>query len=76
MFHNQLRFDFLGYFSAFPIDYNFFYHFFLLCDMEADSKYSLVKEHYSAHVNKLTSDNTLSAYNQEVASSFGYSETT
>lgn len=41
--------------------------------MEADSKYNLVKEHYSAHANKVTSDNTLSAYNQDVASSFGYS---
>lgn len=41
--------------------------------MEANTKYNLVEEHYSAHVNKLTSDNTLTDYNQEVAASFGYS---
>ena len=41
--------------------------------MEANTKYNLVEEHYSAHVNKLTSDNTLIDYNQEVAASFGYS---
>ncbi|CUM50511.1 unnamed protein product [Debaryomyces tyrocola] len=41
--------------------------------MEANSKYNLVEEHYSAHVNKLTSDNTLTDYNQDVAASFGYS---
>lgn len=41
--------------------------------MEANIKYNLVEEHYSAHVNKLTSDNTLTDYNQDVAASFGYS---
>lgn len=41
--------------------------------MEANSKYNLVEEHYSAHVNKLTSDNMLTDYNQDVAASFGYS---
>ncbi|CUM47600.1 uncharacterized protein AC631_05174 [Debaryomyces fabryi] len=41
--------------------------------MKANPKYILVEEHYSAHVNKLTTDNTLAGYNQDVAKSFGYS---
>lgn len=41
--------------------------------MVANSKYNLVKEHYSTHVNKVTNDNSLADYNQDVAEAFGYS---
>lgn len=38
-----------------------------------NSKYNLVEKHYSAHVNNLSSGKEFDEYNQDVATSFGYS---